>query len=41
MLNVADVDHLMFQFGNAIPTEAAFPALKVHCIYGVINHTVA
>src|SRR3954452_22433361 len=41
MLDVADTDELVFQFGHAIPTEATIGAVEIQRVYGVIDHAVA
>jgi hypothetical protein len=41
MLNVADIDKLMFQFGHAIPTEATIGAFEIQCVYGIVDDPIA
>src|SRR5579871_3996529 len=41
MLDVADIDELVLQLGHLIPTEAAFCAVEIQRIHGVIDHPFA
>src|SRR5271157_3267045 len=41
MLDVADIDELVLQFGHAIPTEATLSAIEIQCVHGVIDHAIA
>ena len=41
MLDVADIDELVLQFGHAIPTEATIGAVEIQRVYGVIDHAIA
>jgi hypothetical protein len=41
MLDVADIDELVFQLGHLIPTEATVRAFEIQRVHGVINHPIA
>ena len=40
MLDVPDIDELVFEFGHAIPTEAAVGAVEIQCVYRVIDQAI-
>src|SRR5215813_9893750 len=41
MLDVPDIDKLMFQLGHAIPAEATLSTVEVQRVHGVIHHPIA